>query len=652
MRINIKLPLSFLFLFLSVLICAQTRYDVSSASQFNSAHVQASAGDTIVWQQGTYTNVRMDIDKDGLVIKAETSGTVLFTGVSRVVINASNITFSGFQYIGGFIGNLDVIKVYGSDVLITQVNIQNYTSYKYLRVYQNARRTTISYCNFENRLNLDDQNILSILVDDEPGYHKIQHCSFKNFVGIGQDQGIEPIRIGVSSQGNLNSRTLVEYCYFTKCSGDGEIISHKSRQNVYRYNTFENNPVAELVLRHGDEGIVYGNFFLNNMGGVRVREGSNHFIFNNYFDGLDRRTIFLQNDPADPLSDIHIYHNTIVDSEEIRLGGSGNNPPTKVTIANNVFTQPKEQLFDEETENETWIGNFYFGTLGINLPATGLSNTNPELFENTVGFFQPAPNSPVITAASTGYPVVPLYPEMNYDHDILLDLMKESRPESIADRAIGASEFSSTVNVQPHANEMNTGPSYLFDNLINYITANVSQLYIGEEGETRSFRVSSNMEWVVTTSADWISTDLTAGSGDAQLNITIDENLFNTNRSGTITISNDTQSVTITVFQDPGDLVGILEDLGNEQVLLSPNPTNGAIRLSHLPSGTSSSLIELVDLTGKNLFSKEYQISNNELVLDLDKLVPGTYFLNLKLKNQAGTFQTVLTRKVVKKNIK
>ena len=78
-------------------------------------------------------------------------GTVLFSGASRVVINADAISFSGFQYIGGNIGNLDVIKVYGSDVLITHVNIQNYTSYKYLVVDEDSKRTTISYCNFENR---------------------------------------------------------------------------------------------------------------------------------------------------------------------------------------------------------------------------------------------------------------------------------------------------------------------------------------------------------------------------------------------------------------------------------------------------------------------------------------------------------------------
>jgi hypothetical protein len=642
-----KIPLLFSFLFLSVLVSAQNRYDVSSQSEFNTAQDLANAGDTIAWEQGTYSDTRMDIDKDGLIVTAIPYGTVLFTGVSRVVINGDDVTFSGFQYIGGFVPTLDVIRVYGSDILITHVNIQNYTSFKYLRVYEESRRTTISYCNFENRLNLDDQNILSILVDDEPGYHKIQYCSFKNFDGIGNDQGIEPIRIGVSSQGDLDSRTLVEYCYFTQCNGDGEIISHKSRQNVYRYNTFENNPVAELVLRHGDEGIVYGNFFLNNMGGIRIREGSNHFVYNNYFEGQDRRTIYLQNESSDPLSDIHIYHNTIIDSEELRLGGPGNNPPTNVIIANNIFTDPKVQLFDEDTGNETWIGNLAFGTLGIDSPSSGLSNTDPLLVENTEGFFQPASNSPVIAAASAGYPAVPLYPGMDYDNEILFDLMTESRPVSITDRAVGASEFSSTVNVQPHATEMNTGPSYLFDNLVNYVTANVSQLYIGGEGETRSIMISSNIDWTITSSTGWISTNLSSGSGDTQLNIIIDPNEENVNRSGTLTITGGTQSVTINVFQDPGGPVGVLESLKSE-VLLFPNPTDGSVRLSNLPPGIYRSHLELVDLTGRSLFSKEYRIDDNELVVDLDKLVPGIYILNIKLILQNGTAYRELTRKVVR----
>ena len=639
--------LLFSFLYLCVIVSAQTRFDVSSGTEFNMAQEQANAGDTIVWTQGIYSTTRMDINKDGIIVTAEPYGTALFSGASRVVINADDVTFSGFQYVGGAIGNLDVIKVYGSDVLITHVNIQNYTSFKYLRVYEESRRTTISYCNFENRLNLADQNILSILVDDEPGYHKIQYCSFKNFDGFGQDQGVEPIRIGVSTQGDLDSRTLVEYCYFTRCNGDGEIISHKSRQNVYRYNTFENNPVAELVLRHGDEGIVYGNFFLNNMGGIRVREGSDHFIYNNYFEGLDRRSIYLQNDPSDPLSDIHIYHNTIMNSEEVRLGGNGNNPPTNVTIANNVFTDPVGKIFDEDTGDETWISNFSFGNLGIDSPSTGLSNSDPLLFENTDGFFQPESRSPLISAASADYPEVPLYPGMDYDNEISLDLMKESRPMSTIGRAIGASEFSVTVNVKPLATEMNTGPSYLFDNLVDYLATDVRQLYIIDEGDIRSINVTSNIDWTVTTSEDWVTTDLSSGSGDGQLSVTIDSNEANENRSATVTIVGGAESVSIDVFQDPGELVSIQDNLETE-VLLFPNPTHGKVKLSNIPSGISSSLIELIDINGRTVLTKESQIKDNELVIDMDKLVPATYLLRTKFLSQNGILHSELTRKIIR----
>ncbi len=629
----------------TALASAQNRYEVSSGVEFNTAQNQASAGDTIVWQSGTYFDTRVEIDKSGLVVIAESNGTVLFTGVSRAVINGNNVTFSGFQFIGGFIGTLDVIRVFGSDVLISEINIQNYTSYKYLVVDEDSRRTTIRHCNFENRLNLDDKNILSILVDNEPGYHKIQYCSFKNFDGTGNDLGIEPIRIGVSSQSSRDSRTLVEYCYFTQCSGDGEIISHKARQNVYRYNTFENNPVAELVLRHGDEGIVYGNFFLNGMGGIRVREGSDHFIYNNYFEGLSRRSIYLQNDPSDPLSNIHIYHNTIVNSEELRLGGAGNNPPSDVVFANNVFANPVGQLLDEDTENENWLGNIYFGTLGIDVPATGLSNVDPELAENTVGFLQPGPTSPLISAAVDGYPLIPLFPGMEYDNELSLDLMQQARPFLISDRAVGAVEPSSTVEVQPFANEFNTGPSYLFDNLVDYLTANISQIYVSEEGENRSFLVSSNTDWTIMSDVDWIVTDVTTNSGDAQVNISVTANGEAINRSGLITISNGLQSTTIQVFQDAGP-VSVSNESANT-LMLYPNPTGGEIRITNLPPETRSFLVKVMDVKGRIVIEKELLSESGELLLNVNSISSGTYLLYLSPVEARSAGYSPLVKKVI-----
>ena len=234
--------LGVLLLFCCQITLGQTRFDVSSAAEFNSAHGNAITGDSIVWKPGSYANVFMDITKDGLIVTAAVPGTVIFNGASKVEIDSDDVTLSGLQFIGGNIETDHVIRIWGDDVLVTQINIADYTSYKYLIVDEESQRTTISYSNFENRINLDDQNILSILVDENvPGFHKIQYCSFKNFEGTGNDLGIEPIRIGVSTQAEFDSRTIVEYCYFTNCDGDGELISNKASQNVIRYNTFENN---------------------------------------------------------------------------------------------------------------------------------------------------------------------------------------------------------------------------------------------------------------------------------------------------------------------------------------------------------------------------------------------------------------------------
>ncbi len=635
-----------LLIFFAQLVSAQARYDVASRTEFDQAHDQASHGDTIAWQSGIYSDVRMEIDKDGLVIIADTLGTVLFTGVSRVIIDADEILFSGFQYIGGFIGNLDVMRIYGSDVTLTHVNIQNYTCHKYLVVDEVSRRTTISHCNFENRLNLDDKNILSILVDNEPGYHKIQHCSFKNFEGIGNDQGIEPIRIGLSTQGHLESRTLVEYCYFTRCNGDGEIISHKSRQNVYRYNTFEDNPVSELVLRHGDEGIVYGNFFINNMGGIRVREGSQHFIYNNYFDRIDRRAIILQNDPSDPLSDIHIYHNTIVNSAEVILGGDGANPPSHVVIANNVFAQPINQLFDEDTGSETWINNISFGQLGIESPVSGLQMSDPSLYVNAEGYYQPLENSPLIGASGADYPLVPLYPEMNYDHEILLDVMQQPRPPALDEKSIGASEYSSTISVSPHATEANTGPSYLFDNLVDYLTSNTTQLYVGGEGATRQVSLSSNIDWTVVSEVEWITLDLSSGTGDHTLNVTIDANADNTDRSGTLVISGGDQLVMVGVFQDAGTVLSVSHAIDEESILY-PNPTTGRVTLSNIPE-SHYALLEVYQSNGSCVYLNQYPNTKDELEMNLESLQLGTYLLKIKFVNSDGKIISQLTRKLIK----
>lgn len=451
----------FCTLLFSIKVNAEVIY-VNSQQAFDNAHDNAGVNDSIVWRSGTYADIFMDIEKDHLFITAETLGGTIFTGASRVDITGDYITLQGFQFLEGDIGTRDVINTRGSYNIFTQINIRAYTCYKYLRVREESQYVEITYCNFENRLNLDDQNILSILVDEtNPGYHKIQYCSFKNFDGTGNDLGIEPIRIGLSTQANHISRSLVEYCYFTQCNGDGELISSKATENIYRFNTFENNPKAELVLRHGSKAIVYGNFFLNGKGGVRVREGQNHYIYNNYFYELDDRAIYLQNNASDRLDNINIAFNTLLDCAEVILGGDGGNRPTNVTFANNLFAGPDDDLFKEATGAETWIGNLSFGDLGIPRPASGITNTDPLLVENSEGFFGLAASSPAIDAAQAGYALLPQFEGIDdIDSEILFDLMGQNRPVTIVEKDLGCNESPHDILIQPLATEENTGPSY------------------------------------------------------------------------------------------------------------------------------------------------------------------------------------------------
>ena len=435
---------------------------VSSQQEFDAAHDRAALHDSIIWMSGTYTDILMQIEKDRLFIAAEDLGSTIFTGASRVHITGDHIILQGFQFLEGKIGTEDVIDTRGSYNLFSQINIRGYTCQKYIRVRESSQFVEISYCNFENRLNLDDQNILSILVDEnDPGYHTIRYCSFKNFAGIGKDMGIEPIRIGLSTQADRISRSLVEYCYFTQCNGDGEIISSKATQNVYRHNTFDDNPKAELVLRHGSEAIVYGNFFLKGKGGVRVREGQNHYIYNNYFYDLADRSIYLQNRDSDPLNNIHIAFNTIVDCAEVILGGEGDHKPTQVTFANNIFAARDENLFAAPTGTETWISNIALGSLGFPPPATGLTMVDPQLGENSEGFFSLASSSPAISAAQAGYTRLPLFEGIgNIDSDVSFDIMGQYRPIPIEEKDLGCHEHPHQILIRPLATEENTGPSY------------------------------------------------------------------------------------------------------------------------------------------------------------------------------------------------
>ena len=465
MKNYFKIVLLVLFSFVMCNTMYAKDIEVASQLEFDAALKLAKINDAIVWLPGSYSDILLNVNKSRITVKAKILGETIFTGRSWLHVTGSNVKLIGFQFLDGNVGKENVIETSGSNNLFSQINVSGYTSWKYLVIKKESQRVKVSYCNFENRINLDDKNILSILVNENQlGLHKVEHCTFQNFNGNGGDMGIEPIRIGVSTQKEFSSRSVVEYCYFTQCNGDGEIISNKAADNVFRYNTFEDNPISELVLRHGDGAAVYGNFFLNGKGGVRIKEGENHAIYNNYFSGLTGRSIIIQNTELDPVRNITIAYNTFVKTGRVRLGGAKPEyQPKRVVISNNLFIEPIKSSLADPTGTELWLGNIYYGSLGI-LERKGLENDNPLLELNEFGFYQITFRSSAINASGSGgicISMIPKIPEQNSDFSVNYDIMGQTRPKDIEKKDVGCWELQPGSKIKPLATKLNTGPTYL-----------------------------------------------------------------------------------------------------------------------------------------------------------------------------------------------
>ncbi len=441
---------------------------VCTIAEFQTAINQAQAGDTVVLCNGNYPDSTLTIPTSGITVRAETPGGVVLSGTSngakyKVSITGSNIVFSGFQFKDGNVGAGMLVEVAGDRNLLTQLNFSGYFAQKYLH-FNLGQYNELSYANIENKPELAEIGAIIQITTSAatPGYHTIRYCSFQNMPGPGRDYGNEPIRIGLGAEIGNVSRTTVEHNLFDNVyRADSEIVSVKSDENLIRYNTFTNNQGGDaqapifggLVFRLSHRSIAYGNFFLRG-GGIRAKEGSDHAIYNNYFDTGVSEAITLQYDPANPLTNINITHNTFLNTGAINLGGSG---PTNVTFADNIFTKTAGDIFVSPTGTETWIGNIYSGSLGVAASA-GLKNMDPLLALNADGYYGLRQGSPAIGAA-LGFPTILDIENLDDDPLILLDIQGQPRPATAKD--VGADQAGASAVINRPLKLADVGPSFL-----------------------------------------------------------------------------------------------------------------------------------------------------------------------------------------------
>jgi poly(beta-D-mannuronate) lyase len=443
-----------------------TTYNITTAANFSSLPATLAAGDEIVIQNGTYANVGRTLTAAGTATNpvrmyAVNPGSVFFTGGTQFVLKGTNMVVSGLIFTNGcpkFSSGVFRFEANSSDFILRDCKFYEFDSCSPASgaywIQINGYRHTVEYCSFIGK-SAEDQLITIIPTEDEdvsgfptknvPRRHLIRHCYFADRTNISTN-GFETIQIGESQYQMYDMSTTVEYCLFKRAIyGDDvsiyepEVITSKSKNNIFRYNTFVENK-GGLVLRHGDDCVVDGNFFFGESGstmgaGVRII-GLRHIIRNNYLENIDgtdlRAAICLMKGsgefPEDSTSNgyespgtARIFHNTIVNcNQPFALGAttssSGTTPPNNVEIRNNVVQSAASDgpVVNFNSANGWTISQIAFsgnqayhpsGTYGT-VPASGFATGTPVnlTLDVPLGYLIPQAGSPVINSAAATTP--------------------------------------------------------------------------------------------------------------------------------------------------------------------------------------------------------------------------------------------------------
>ena len=143
---------------------------------------------------------------------------------------------------------------------------------------------------------------------------------------------------------------------------------------------------------------------------------------------------------------------------------------------------------------------------------------------------------------------------------------------------------------------------------------------------TRTFDITSNTFWTVTSNQSWLTVNINSGFGNATITLSAKANPNAEPRTGMVTVEGSNLVVkTITITQD-GGTTGITILKGNE-FNIYPNPASSIL---YINSRDNNSLITIYDFTGKMILNEK--INDNQV--NIRNLLNGAYII--KLENSKG----------------
>jgi len=223
-----------------------TEYLVRTPSEISQAMQSAKPGDVLVMADGIWKDAAIAFNGNGteaqpITLRAQTPGRAALTGRSSLYVSGSHLVVQDLRFALGSIPSGHVVEFKSGShgcrltgCAIVEYNPSNlYTNYKWVSLYGKQHR--VDHCFFSGQRHIGVT--LTVWLDGTANNDTVDHCYFGNRP-LGWDNGFETIRIGTSDWSLTASRTTVEYNLFEKCDGEMEMVSNKSCDNVYRYNTF------------------------------------------------------------------------------------------------------------------------------------------------------------------------------------------------------------------------------------------------------------------------------------------------------------------------------------------------------------------------------------------------------------------------------
>lgn len=401
-------------------------HQVASAAEVARLMSNVHPGDTLVMSNGVWTDQAIVFRSKGtaekpVTLRAQSPGQVTLTGKSSLLIEGEHLVVSGLLWRDGQ-STGDGVRIAGRHCRLTDTAMVGGRHKFFVHLFGTSNR--LDHCYLADKAS--DSPTLQVEVESTPNHHRIDHNHFGPRPPLGRNGG-ETIRVGYSHQSMSNSATVVEHNLFERCDGEIEIISNKSCENLYRFNTFL-DCAGMVTLRHGNRCVVEGNFFLGHhrrgSGGIRII-GEDHLIINNYIDGVEEGAFWITAGiPNSPLvgyfqaRNCVIAFNTVADSRapsvrlDAGLGTSGRSLlPENITLANNVFSgQQGDDVFrGTEGKGFKWMGNFMSASSATpELIRAGVTPTDLKMERSTRadGLWRPATNSPVRRSAAGDFPNV------------------------------------------------------------------------------------------------------------------------------------------------------------------------------------------------------------------------------------------------------